>query len=60
MAIAIRSAAALRLKPSAVGRAVTSGASGLDKRKSWLISNHGDVAWRYRWGLAGAHTDKGR
>lgn len=49
------------LKLSAVGRAVTSGLSGLDKRKSWLMSNSGDVAWRCRWGgwgLARIHTDK--
>ena len=49
------------LKPSAAGRAVTSGLSGLDKRKSWLMSNGGDVAWRCRWGgwgLARNHTDK--
>lgn len=49
------------LKLSAAGRAVTSGLSGLDKRKSWLMSNGGDVAWRYRWGgwgLARNHTDK--
>lgn len=49
------------LKPMAVGRAVTSGLSGLDKRKSWLMCNGGDVAWRCRWGgwgLARARTDK--
>lgn len=44
-----------------MGRAVTSGLSGLDKRKSWLMNNSGDVAWRYRWGgwgLARIHADK--
>lgn len=49
------------LKLMAVGRAVTSGLSGQDKRKSWLMCNRGDVAWRCRWGgwgLAQTRTDK--
>lgn len=43
---------------------MTSGLSGLDKRKSWLMSYSGDVVWRYRWGgvrgwgLDRADTDK--
>lgn len=44
-----------------MGRAVTQGLSGLDKRKSWLMSNSGNVAWRYRWsgwGLGRTRTDK--
>ena len=45
-----RTVAEQRLKLNTVGRAVTSGLYGLDKRKSWLMSNRGDVAWRYRWG----------
>lgn len=46
-------------KLSAVGQAVTAGLSGLDKRKSWLISNSGDVARRYRWGGWGvSRSDK--
>lgn len=35
-------------KLSTAGRAVTAGLPGLDKRKSWLISNSGKAARRYR------------
>lgn len=37
------------VRPYQKPRAVTVGLSGQDKRKSWLISNSGNVARRYRW-----------
>lgn len=49
-------------KLSTAGRAVTAGLPGLDKRKSWLISNSGKAARRYRAtggvGGGGSRSDK--